>query len=136
MHNLGFVVHTKYTDRMLTTHPCCHVHQINDDCDVNNDAESAAAFFAGMCTPGAPTAVGANGNDAIADTLCSSCKPASVQGQDFCVKGADTYQGYDGALTCLEEGDGDVAFIKHTTIQGAPISIPEAVTPPYLSGLW
>jgi len=86
--------------------------EINDLCDVNNDAESAAAFFQGMCSPGAPT-----GNDAIAETLCSSCKPASEQGENFCVKGADAYQGYDGALTCLEEGNGDVAFIKHTTIQ-------------------
>ena len=93
----------------------CTVTQVNNDCSANNDAESAAAFFAGMCSPGA--AAGAGDNQTITDALCSAC--VSGQGaEDFCVRGADTYQGYDGALTCLENGAGDIAFIKHTTIAG------------------
>jgi hypothetical protein len=46
--------------------------QVNDDCTANNDAESAAAFFGGMCAPGAPEAAPAN--KAVADKLCSACE--------------------------------------------------------------
>lgn len=86
---------------------------MNNDCAANNDAESAAAFFGGMCAPGAPVA--ANGNTAVANTLCSSCEAG---GAGFCEKGVDKYSDYDGALRCLADGAGDVAFIKHTTLEG------------------
>lgn len=88
--------------------------EVNDDCNANNDAESAAAFFSGMCSPGAREGSVVGTNTAIGDKLCSSCN--SGQGGDFCVKDADEYAGYTGALTCMAEGQGDVAFIKHTTL--------------------
>jgi len=90
---------------------------VNDDCTANNDAESAAAFFGGMCAPGAPEAAPAN--KAVADKLCSACEQG---GDGFCEKGADKYSDYDGALRCLAEGAGDVAFIKHTTLGDAATS--------------
>lgn len=88
--------------------------QVNNDCNANNDAESAAAFFGGMCAPGASEA--AAGNSAVTDKLCSACEAG---GSGFCEKGADKYSDYDGALRCLAEGAGDVAFVKHTTLPGA-----------------
>jgi len=88
--------------------------QVNNDCNANNDAESAAAFFGGMCAPGAEEAAGGNGG--VKDTLCSACEAG---GAGFCEKGADKYSDYDGALRCLAEGAGDVAFVKHTTLPGA-----------------
>lgn len=88
--------------------------EVDNECDANNDAESAAAFFSGMCSPGAGDSSVVGDNTALGDKLCSACK--SGQDSDFCVAGADAYSGYDGALTCMTEGSGDVAFIKHTTM--------------------
>jgi hypothetical protein len=99
---------------------CAH-GQVNNDCDANNDAESAAAFFGGMCAPGAADATA--GNSGLKDKLCSACEAGS---SGFCEKGADKYSDYDGALRCLVEGAGDVAFVKHTTLPGAralPLSV-------------
>jgi len=91
--------------------------KVDNHCDVNNDAESAAEFFSGMCSPGAAELDVVGTNKAIGDKLCNACK--QNQGKDdFCVKSKDDYQGYNGALKCMVEESGDVAFIKHTTFDG------------------
>jgi len=91
---------------------------VDNDCLVNNDAESAAAFFEGMCAPGVALEENIGSNTAIGDKLCSSCKDPNAE--TFCVKGSEEYSGYEGALKCMIEDSGDVAFIKHTTMDDYP----------------
>ncbi|KAG7272495.1 hypothetical protein CRUP_005967, partial [Coryphaenoides rupestris] len=68
----------------------------------NTPLTSAVAnFFSKSCVPGAD--VGSN--------LCKLCKSAT------CSKSAaETYYGYAGAFKCLQDGVGDVAFVKHLTV--------------------
>jgi len=78
--------------------------EVDNDCLANNDAESAAAFFSGMCAPGASDKAHIGTNTAIGDKLCSSCKKNQDPASNFCDKGADAYAGYDGALQCMADG--------------------------------
>ena len=43
------------------------------------------------------------------DSLCALCK-------DECKKDGN-YSGYSGAFRCMDEGVGQVAFVKHTTVK-------------------
>ncbi len=45
-------------------------------------------------------------------TVCENCKGT---GDVFC-SDHDPYAGYDGAFNCIANQDGDVAFIRHSTI--------------------
>nr|CAH10347.1 iron binding protein [Struthio camelus] len=64
--------------------------------------QEVAKFFSASCVPGATE-----------KNLCSKCKG------DPKTKCAHTalYAGYSGAFLCLKDGNGEVAFVKHTTVE-------------------
>ncbi|XP_061565026.1 serotransferrin-like [Cololabis saira] len=67
-------------------------------------------FFSSGCAPGA----------AADSPLCRACKGSggAVGNEAKCKPSAEElYYGYAGAFRCLAEDAGDVAFIKHTTVQ-------------------
>ena len=74
--------------------------------DCNNVVKNVASFFNQSCAPSAlidkhnPT-----GDNPT--SMCSLCR-------EWC-SGSDAYAGFEGAIRCLSEV-GDVAFVKHTTI--------------------
>mmetsp|Transcript_5253 Transcript_5253/g.19250 ORF Transcript_5253/g.19250 Transcript_5253/m.19250 type:complete len:332 (+) Transcript_5253:687-1682(+) len=88
---------------------------VNYDSFVDNAAESVDAFFAQQCAPGGPTwneCPGPNTDGAAEPNkdLCDICA-------GDCGQGTDDYSNYQGAFRCLVEDAGDVAFIKHTTVE-------------------
>ncbi|NXC74521.1 TRFE protein, partial [Anhinga anhinga] len=65
--------------------------------------QAVANFFSASCVPGATTE----------QKLCRQCKGDP---KTKCSRTAP-YSGYSGAFHCLQDGKGDVAFVKHTTVQ-------------------
>uniref|UniRef100_A0A8C9TYZ7 Serotransferrin n=1 Tax=Scleropages formosus TaxID=113540 RepID=A0A8C9TYZ7_SCLFO len=80
------------------------IHNQTNDCDFSK-------FFAKSCAPGADPS----------SNLCELCVGSgkAVSGQEHKCKASseELFYGYAGALRCLVEGDGDVAFMKHTTVK-------------------
>ncbi|XP_064021130.1 serotransferrin isoform X2 [Pogoniulus pusillus] len=71
--------------------------------DSGSIEQAVANFFSASCVPGATTE----------QKLCRQCKgDAKVK----CSRSAP-YSGYSGAFQCLKDGKGEVAFVKHTTVQ-------------------
>lgn len=74
-----------------------------DGCSLPN---GVANFFSASCVPGIT---------GIA-SLCKLCK-GDGKGASVCEASAnELYYGYSGAFRCLAENAGDVAFVKHTTV--------------------
>ncbi|KAM8839808.1 transferrin-a isoform 1-T1 [Synchiropus picturatus] len=83
--------------------PMGEIHKQTNDCDFTK-------FFSGGCAPGSVPG----------SHFCSQCvgsgravgDPYKCQGNSH-----ERYYGYAGAFRCLAEGAGDVAFVKHSTVQ-------------------
>lgn len=80
--------------------------------DCNNHVKAATRFFNKMC---APDALNAQFNP-TGDNPTSACELCRGRiGSTFCTN-QDPYAGSIGAMYCLIDGGGDVAFVKHTTL--------------------
>ncbi|UYV72036.1 MFI2 [Cordylochernes scorpioides] len=85
---------------------------MSDNCD---RALAMAEFFNGSCAPGANDSR-YNPHHAGAASLCRLCVGDDM-GRSRCAPIAqERYFGHLGVLRCLQEGHGDVAFTKHSTI--------------------
>ncbi|NWI17270.1 TRFE protein, partial [Crypturellus soui] len=73
-----------------------------DGIDSGSIEQEAAKFFSASCVPGATE-----------KSLCRQCKgdPKTKCGR------SSLYSGYSGAFLCLKDGNGEVAFVKHTTVE-------------------
>nr|AEV21971.1 transferrin [Trachidermus fasciatus] len=82
--------------------PMGQIHKQTGDCDFTK-------FFSSGCAPGSDPS----------SPFCTQCAGSgkAVGDESKCKASAEEqYYGYAGALRCLIEGSGDVAFIKHSTI--------------------
>lgn len=88
--------------------PSCHPHQSA----LEQELEGVARTFSKACVPG-EWATSPTVDDALKqkyEELCSMCESRTCDRQD-------AYAGYKGALRCLTENGGDVAFSKINIVQ-------------------
>ncbi|KAJ2940561.1 hypothetical protein O0L34_g6500 [Tuta absoluta] len=75
-------------------------------------AHAAAEYFSKSCAPGALSSEYVDSDTVPHDNLCHLCHGASYR---RCRRDAsEDYYGHVGALRCMVEGGGDVAFVRHT----------------------
>lgn len=80
-----------------------------------NKAEQMADYFAGSCVPGAAD-LRVNQYKSGSDRLCALCKGDQF-GLHQCERSSsERYYGNSGALRCLVEGTGEVAFMSMTSL--------------------
>ncbi|XP_057713201.1 serotransferrin-like [Corythoichthys intestinalis] len=95
--------HTGYGRNAGWNVPMGKIYKQTGDCNFTK-------FFSSGCAPGAP----AN------SPFCFQCagSDGTVNDEAKCQPNSEEkYYGYAGAFRCLVEGAGDVAFIKHTTVE-------------------
>ncbi|KAG8174344.1 hypothetical protein JTE90_015522 [Oedothorax gibbosus] len=74
-------------------------------------------FSGGSCVPGANDAK-YNPGRVRSEDLCRRCV-GDEYGENRCSRDSkERFSGYAGALRCLAEGKGDIAFVKHSTVPG------------------
>ncbi|UYV68315.1 MFI2 [Cordylochernes scorpioides] len=80
-----------------------------------NAPRAAAEFFQKSCVPGAMSREHTFGTNAGSiHNLCDLCHGSS---HSFCSRdSSEPFYGNSGALRCLVEGGGQIAFVRHTTI--------------------
>ncbi|XP_032523244.2 transferrin 2 [Danaus plexippus] len=77
-------------------------------------AQAAAQYFSKSCASGSLSAEYVDANTVPHDNLCHLCHGASFR---RCRRDAnEPYYGHVGALRCMVEGGGDVAFVRHTAL--------------------
>ncbi|XP_048001639.1 melanotransferrin [Leguminivora glycinivorella] len=75
-------------------------------------AHAAAQYFTKSCAPGALSTEYVDANTVPHDNLCHLCHGAAFR---RCRRDAsEDYYGHVGAVRCMVEGGGDVAFVRHT----------------------
>ena len=78
-----------------------------------NSVRAASEYFSKSCVPGALHREYRHGMTRL--NLCHLCHG---NGRSYCARDhSEPYYGYTGAFRCLVEGGGNVAFLKHTTVQ-------------------
>ncbi|XP_028258916.1 melanotransferrin [Parambassis ranga] len=75
-----------------------------------NIPQGVANFFNASCIPGA-------NQPGDPPALCQLCKGDGSGGHRCETNNNEMYYSYEGAFRCLVEGAGEVAFIKHTTVE-------------------
>ncbi|GBP40151.1 Lactotransferrin [Eumeta japonica] len=76
-------------------------------------AHAAAEYFTKSCAPGALSSEYVDAESVPHDNLCHLCHGSSFR---RCRRDAgEDYYGHMGALRCMVEGGGDVAFVRHMT---------------------
>lgn len=73
-----------------------------------NQWKSAADYFGGSCVPGVKDKTS---DAAVTKKLCQLCKNPSA------CSSKDEYADYVGAMKCMADGKGEVAFVKHNTAE-------------------
>lgn len=91
--------------------PVCSLIKKDVVPSVGNVFESAGEFFKESCLPGVQQDK-FNPNMTNPESLCKLCKGQGDKDDEFCqiLSEKEPYYGADGALKCLREGAGDVAF--------------------------
>lgn len=87
------------------------VSVVDADESIENDAETMKSFFSEICAPRVSGNGPRNGQGHVGESwapLCTSCAGDCTT--------HDKYYDYHGALRCLMEAAGDVAFVKHSTV--------------------
>jgi hypothetical protein len=79
-----------------------------------NSAKAAAQFFEKSCAPGSLSKRFSHGATWDFGNLCELCHGESYS---YCSRdSSEPFHGTTGALRCLVEGDGQIAFTRHTAI--------------------
>ncbi|XP_021352485.1 melanotransferrin-like isoform X1 [Mizuhopecten yessoensis] len=80
--------------------------------ECNAVVKSVTNFFGDMCLPGALSSF----YNPFGNNPTSICKLCTGVLEERCST-SDPYAGYDGAFNCLKSGQGDVAFLRHDTVE-------------------
>ncbi|XP_059175482.1 melanotransferrin-like isoform X2 [Physella acuta] len=78
----------------------------------NSIVKAVSIAFSEMCLPGALTSF----YNPFGNNPTSVCKLCTGQNEEFCTT-SDRYGGYDGAFKCVADGNGQITFLRHDTIE-------------------